>query len=99
MTVKYAWLRHLALSNIRKIWNDLVHPKPVSLEYRQWCDRLIRERFRLAIALAIIYTSIQGLADVYELFITPARLIENLELVRLTHLLETIRQHFIFHKT
>ncbi|MGL5834007.1 MAG: sensor histidine kinase [Waterburya sp.] len=98
MTVKYPWLRHLALSNIRKIWNDLVHPQPVSLEYRQWCDRLIKERFWLAIALAIIYTSIQGLADVYELFINPARLIENLELVRLTHLLATIRQNFILHK-
>jgi signal transduction histidine kinase len=84
--------------NGQKIWQTLVRSQPVSLEYRQWRDRLIRQRFWLAVSLVIIYWTIQGLADFYELFINPERLLKNLELVRLTNLLGIIRQNFFLHK-
>lgn len=89
---------YLVLKNAQKIFNVIVGSPPVSLEYRQWRDRLIRQRFWLAVNLAIIYWIVQGLADFYEVFINPERLLRSLELVRLTNLQETIRQNFIWHK-
>ncbi|MFM2303414.1 MAG: hypothetical protein RLZZ135_823 [Cyanobacteriota bacterium] len=87
-----------ALKNIHKILNVIVRSQPVSLEYKQWRDCLIRQRFWLAVSLATIYWIIQGLADFYEIFINPEQLLRNLELVKLTNLQETIRQNFILHK-
>jgi signal transduction histidine kinase len=82
----------------RKIWRRFLRPQPPSLEYRWWCDRLIRQRFWLGICLAIIYLSIQGFADFYEVFIQPDRLLRNLNRNNLSHLLEAIRLNFILHK-
>jgi hypothetical protein len=98
------WLKHrsrwilLAFAKTQKIFNAIVQPKPVSLEYRQWRDRLLRQRFWLGIGLAIAHVSIAGLADFYEIFINPEQLLRNLERNQLTGLLETIRQNFILHK-
>jgi hypothetical protein len=70
----------------------------VSLEYRQWRDRLIRQRFWIGVSLAVVYLLIDGLAGLYEVFINPQELKRNLDLVQLPDLLETIRQNFIVHK-
>jgi signal transduction histidine kinase len=82
----------------KKIWQVIVHPQSVSLEYRQWRDRLIRHRFWLAIGLAVTYVSIAGVAGFYEVFINPEQLLQTLERNKLTSLLETIRLNFILHK-
>jgi signal transduction histidine kinase len=86
------------ISTGKKLWKTIAQPQPVSLEYRQWRDRLIRKRFWLGIGLAAIYTSIQGLASFYEVFINPEQLLWDLNLLGLTNLLEAIRQNFIWHK-
>jgi signal transduction histidine kinase len=82
----------------QKIWKTIAQPRPISLEYRQWRDRLIRQRFWLAIGLAVTYMSIQGLADFYEVFINPEQLLRSLEFNKLTNKLEVIHQNFILHK-
>jgi hypothetical protein len=83
---------------LKKIWQVIVHPQPVSLEYRQWRDRLIRHRFWLAVGLAVIYVSIAGLAGFYEVFVQPEPLLQAIERNKLTVSLETIQLRFIFHK-
>ncbi len=83
---------------LSKIWREIVQPQPVSLEYRQWRDRLIRRRFWLAIGLATLYWSILGLADFYEVFIHPEPLLKTLERNQLNAWLEIIRQNFVLHK-
>jgi signal transduction histidine kinase len=85
-------------ANGQKIWQTIVRSPPVSPEYRRWRDRLIRQRFWLALGLAAIYWLVQGIADFYELFIDPDRLLQELNLLDLTDWLEVIRQHFIWHK-
>lgn len=87
-----------ALKNAQKQFKALVRSPQVFLEYKQWRDRLIRQRFWLAVSLAISYWIVQGSADFYEIFINPEQLLRNLELVKLTNLQETIRQNFILHK-
>jgi signal transduction histidine kinase len=87
-----------ALKDAQKRFKAIAQPQPVSLEYRQWRDRLIRKRFWLGIILAAIYNSIQGLAGFYEVFINPEQLLGDLNLLGLTNLLEAIRQNFIWHK-
>jgi signal transduction histidine kinase len=84
--------------NGRKIWRMFLRPQPPSLEYKRWCDRLIHQRFWLGIVLVILYWSIQGFADFYEVFLNPDRLLRNLDRNNLSYLLETIRQNFILHK-
>jgi signal transduction histidine kinase len=91
-------MAHRVGKTIRKTWRNVIRPQSPSLEYRQWCDRLIRQRFWLAISLTVVYWSIQGLADFYELYINPERLLQDLERVNLSNLLEVIRQNFILHK-
>jgi signal transduction histidine kinase len=86
------------LRNGRKIWRIFLRPQPSSLEYRRWCDRLIHQRFWLGIVLVILYWSIQGFADFYEVFLNPDRLLRNLDRNNLSYLLETIRKNFILHK-
>jgi signal transduction histidine kinase len=82
----------------KKFWEKLVQPQPVSPEYRQWCDRLIHQRFWLAIGLAFTYLSIQGLANFHEIFIDPTRLLKNLNLLHSMGLYGAIRQEFIVQK-
>jgi hypothetical protein len=82
----------------KKIWKKLVQPQPVSLEYRQWRDRLIRHRFWLAIGLAIAYVGIAGLASFYEIFVNPEQLLKTLERNALKGFLGTIQLRFILHK-
>jgi signal transduction histidine kinase len=81
-----------------QIWKTIVKPQPLSLEYKQWRHRLIRKRFWLSIVLAVIYISIAGFADFYEIFINPEPLLRTLERNNLTDKLETIHQNFILHK-
>jgi signal transduction histidine kinase len=88
------WTRS-ALRAVQKTWSTIIHPQPISLEYRKWRDRLIYQRFWLAIGLAIAYVSIQGVAVFYEMFVNPEELLRNLELRKLTYLLETLRQEFV----
>jgi signal transduction histidine kinase len=82
----------------KKFWKKLVQPQPASPEYQQWCNHLIHQRFWLAIGLAVAYLSIQGFAAFYEVFVNPSQLLKSLSLLRLTGLLDTIRQNFIVHK-
>jgi signal transduction histidine kinase len=95
------WLKHWpkrfepALRIIRQGWQTIVHPQPPAIEYRQWRDRLIRQRFWLAVGLAVAYMVIQGSAVYYEFFINPEELLKNLALRKLTHLLEPLRQLFV----
>jgi signal transduction histidine kinase len=86
----YPWLIRL-----QGFWKAIVRPEPVSREYRQWRDRLIRQRFWLALGLAVAYMVIQGSAVYYEYFINPEELLKNLALRKLTYLLEPLRQLFI----
>ena len=76
----------------------IARPRPASPEYQQWCRRLIRQRFWLAIGLTAIYWSVAGLADFYELFIAPESFQESLQRNGQTDLFETARQNFIAHK-
>jgi signal transduction histidine kinase len=91
------WMRS-PLTVVQKTWRTIIHPHPISLEYRKWRDRLIFQRFWLAIGLAIAFISIQGVAVFYETFVNPEELLKNLELRKLTYLLETFRQIFILNK-
>ncbi len=59
---------------------------------------MVWQRFRVGIILTVIYTIIAGAADFYEMFVNPERLLQNLELRKLLHLLEPLRQDFILHK-
>jgi signal transduction histidine kinase len=86
------------LWNTQKLWQRIFHPQPVSLEYRQWRERLIRKRFWLAIGLAVIFMIFAGLAEFYEFFINPEALIKALERNRVSGLLGVIRQKFFLHK-
>jgi signal transduction histidine kinase len=102
--LQYPWLRQRskwirpALRTVQKIWRTIAHPHPISLEYQKWRDRLTRQRFWLAVGLAATYLTIAGVADFYEVFISPEELLRNLELRKLTYLLEPLRQRFILHK-
>jgi hypothetical protein len=49
--------------NAQKLWQMIFRPQPVSLEYRQWREQLIRKRFWLAIGLAVVFIMFEGLAD------------------------------------
>jgi signal transduction histidine kinase len=84
--------------NGHKIWKLFLRPQSPSLEYRRWCDHLIRQRFWLGVILVMLYWSIQGFADFYEVFLNPDRLLRNLDRNNLRYLLEPIRQNFILHK-
>jgi signal transduction histidine kinase len=95
---KSANWRQFAWTQGAKIGNAIARPQPISPEYRQWRERLTRQRFWLAIGLAVTYLGIDGLAAFYELFINPEQVLRNLELVHLTHLLETVRRNFIVNK-
>ncbi len=83
------------VANIRRIWQAIVQPPPVAIEYQQWRDRLIRQRFWLAVGLAVVYTIIQGSAIYYELFINPSELLKNLELRKVSYLLGAFQQMFV----
>jgi signal transduction histidine kinase len=82
-------------ANLRQIWQAIVQPQPVSIEYRQWRDRLIRQRFWLAVGLAVVYTIIQGSAVYYELFVNPTELLKNLELRKVGGMLGAFQQLFV----
>jgi signal transduction histidine kinase len=86
------------LAKARSICQALIRAQPVSLEYRQWRDRLIRRRFWLAITLAVTYVSIAAIASFYEIFIHPEPLLQTLERNQLGGLIEAIRQNFVLHK-
>jgi signal transduction histidine kinase len=83
---------------ISKTLRSTVQPPKVSIEYQQWCDRLITQRFWLSVALAGVYTIVAGLAQFHEFFINPTRLINDLILLKSTHLLEPLRHFFFWHK-
>ena len=77
---------------------SIIQPPQVSVEYQRWCDRLIWQRFWLCIGLAAVYTTVAGIAGFYEIFINPARLIADLQRLQVPHLLEPIRQLFLWQK-
>jgi signal transduction histidine kinase len=91
------WTR-LALRTVQKTWSAIIHPQPISLEYRKWRDRLILQRSWLGVGLAIAYVSIQGVAVFYEIFVNPEEFLHNLEIRKLTYILEPVRQIFILNK-
>jgi signal transduction histidine kinase len=91
-------LKMLPLGAVAKTVRSIVQPPKASIEYQQWCDRLIAQRFWLSIALAAIYTTVAGIAQFYEFFINPTRLINDLTLLQSPHLLEPFRQFFLWHK-
>jgi signal transduction histidine kinase len=93
-TALQTWFKHLP-RKIDQGWQTIVHPQPVSIEYRQWRDRLIRQRFWLAVGLAVAYMVIQGSAVYYEFFINPEELLKNLALRKLKYLLDSLQQLFI----
>jgi signal transduction histidine kinase len=86
------------LLNGSKLFKQVWPPQSVSLEYRQWCQRLIRQRFWVGVGLAVAYVVFTGLADFYEVFINPKELLKLLELGNLTNRLGAIHQIFLLHK-
>jgi signal transduction histidine kinase len=87
------WTRS-ALRAVQKIWSTIIHPQPISLEYRKWRDRLIWQRYWLGLGLAIAFVSIQGVALFYEMFVEPEDFLKYLEVHKRTHLLELYHQDF-----
>jgi signal transduction histidine kinase len=87
-----------ALNHGRRLWRAVVHPQPVSTEYRQWRDRLIRQRFWLAVKLTLLYLGISGVAGFYEVFVNPTQLVLMLERHHLTGWLVIIQHDYILHK-
>jgi hypothetical protein len=81
--------------HIRKIWQAIVQPQPPAIEYRQWRDRLIRQRFWLVVGLAVAYLIIQGSAVYYELFINPTELRKSLELRQVGYMVSAFQQMFV----
>jgi signal transduction histidine kinase len=79
-------------------WKCFFSSQTVSPLYRQWRDQLIRRRFGLGMVLAFIYLMVDGVAGFYEVFINPQRLQQDLDLMQLSGLLQTIRQNFVLHK-
>jgi signal transduction histidine kinase len=98
---QYSWIQNALLqigsviARSAKFWHVIVHPQPIAIEYRQWCDRLIRQRFWLAVSLAAAYMLIHGSAYYYEIFVNPIELLKNLALRQMLHLLDPLRQLFI----
>jgi signal transduction histidine kinase len=98
--LQHPWLRQWSkwirpsLTAVRKTWRTIIHPHPVSLEYRKWRDRLIWQRLWLGITLATAFVSIQGIAFFYEMFINPEDFLKYLEVHKRTHLLELYHQEF-----
>ncbi len=102
--LQHAWLKRRpkwirpALEAMQKAWITIIHPHPVSLEYRKWRDRMMRQRFWLGICLAVAFVSIQGIAVFYEMFVNPEDYLKKLETHKLTYLLDAYHQQFILHK-
>jgi signal transduction histidine kinase len=81
---------------IQKTVRNIFFPPAVSIEYRQWRDRLIFQRFWLGIGLAVACLSINTAARFYELFIDPTDLLRHLERSNMMHMIEPMRQHLIW---
>jgi signal transduction histidine kinase len=88
----------LGFREVSKAVRSILQPPKVSIEYQRWCDRLIAQRFWLSVALAVVYTIVAGLAQFYEFFINPTKLINDLILLKSIHLLEPFRHFFFWHK-
>jgi signal transduction histidine kinase len=80
---------------LKNLWTTILRPPPVSREYRQWRDRLIRQRFWLAVGLATAFILIQGVAVYHDMFLRPEALLKNLEQRQLGDLITPLRQMFI----
>ncbi len=87
------WIRPVSRA-VQKAWQTIIHPQPISLEYRKWRDRLILQRLWLGIALATAFVSIQGIALFYEMFVDPEDFLKYLEVHKCTHLLGLYHQDF-----
>jgi hypothetical protein len=83
---------------VSKAVRSIVQPPKQSIEYQQWCNRLIAQRFWICVMLAVAYITIAGIAGFYETFINPSRLINNLTLLKAMYLLEPLRIFFFWHK-
>jgi signal transduction histidine kinase len=83
------------IARLQGFWNAIVRPQPVSREYQQWRDRLIRQRFWLVVGLAVAYLIIQGSAVYYELFINPTELLKSLELRQVGYMVSAFQQMFV----
>jgi signal transduction histidine kinase len=88
----------LGFREVSRAVRSIVQSPAASIEYQQWCDRLIAQRFWLSITLAVVYVIVAGLAQFYEFFINPVRLISDLALLKSTHLLDPLRHFFFWHK-
>jgi signal transduction histidine kinase len=85
----------LMLPRGQELWRAMITPPKPSPDYRQWRDRLIRQRFWLAIGLAVAYMLIQGSAVYYELFVNPTELLKNLELQKIGYMIGPFQQMFV----
>jgi signal transduction histidine kinase len=83
------------LTPLNNLWTAIVRPPEVSREYRQWRDRLIRQRFWLVVGLAVAFMLIQGSAVYYDVFVRPEALLKNLAQRQVSDLIGPIRQMFI----
>jgi signal transduction histidine kinase len=83
------------IARLQGFWNAIVRPQTVSREYQQWRDQLIRQRFWLAVGLAVAYMIIQGTAVYYELFVNPTQLLKNLELQQVGYMFGAFQQMFV----
>jgi signal transduction histidine kinase len=81
---------------VQKALRNIFFPPAVSIEYRQWRDRLISQRFWLGIGLAVACLTVNTAARFYELFIDPTDLLRHLERSNMTHMIEPMRQHLIW---
>lgn len=83
---------------LRSAWLAGTRRRSLTREYQQWRVRLIRQRFWLAVILIIVYWSIAGLADFYELFMSPEPFKETLRQNQQSELFEIVRRNFVAHK-
>jgi signal transduction histidine kinase len=88
----------LGFREVSKALRSIVQPTKQSIEYQRWCERLIAQRFWLSVILAVVYTIVAGIAQFYEFFINPTKLIDDLTLLKSTYLLEPLRHFFFWHK-
>jgi signal transduction histidine kinase len=98
--LQHAWLKRRSkwirpiLRAVQKACSTIIHPHPISLEYRKWRDRLIWQRIWIGVGLAIAFVSIQSVALFYERFVNPEDFLKFLEVHKRTHLLEIYHQEF-----
>jgi signal transduction histidine kinase len=88
----------MAFRRVSQAIRSIAQPSTASIDYQRWCDHLILQRFWLSVILMVAFESISGIAEYHDMFIDPQRLIDDLNLLKVPHLLEDYRNFFVLHK-